>query len=172
MIYRSAFVMALALLLILGCSQSAKEVTQLYHFSVDDMEGVISRDEVEFDEEISSDGRGSLKIAVAEPTVVRLFRIGDVDVENACLIYRAWIRTEDVDGKVYLEMWCHFPGRGEFFSRGLHGPLSGTTDWTTRETPFFLKKGENPDLVELNLVLDGEGTVWIDDIRLFKGPLK
>jgi len=51
-------------------------------------------------------------------------------------------------------------------------PLTGTTDWTTEETPFFLRKGENPDNVKLNLVINGKGTAWIDDIRLLKGPLQ
>ena len=68
-------------------------------------------------------------------------------------------------------MWCRFPGKGEFFSRGLQSPLTGTTDWTTEETAFFLKKGENPDNVKLNLVINGSGTAWIDDVRLLKGPL-
>jgi hypothetical protein len=39
-------------------------------------------------------------------------------------------------------------------------------------TPFFLKKGENPENVKLNLVVDGVGTVWIDDIQLIRGPLR
>jgi len=103
--------------------------------------------------------------------VIRLFEIGDIDVENARLIYQAKLRTEDVEGKVYLEMWNHFPNKGEFFSRSLQNPLTGTTDWVTEETPFFLKKGENPDNVKLNLVIDGKGTVWIDDIRLIKESL-
>jgi hypothetical protein len=76
-----------------------------------------------------------------------------------------------MDGQAYLEMMCHFPGKGEFFSRGLMNPLTGTTDWMTIETPFLLKMGENPDNVKLNLVVNGTGTVWIDDIRLLKGPL-
>jgi hypothetical protein len=63
-------------------------------------------------------------------------------------------------------MWCAFPGAGEFFSRALHAPLTGTTEWTTQETPFFLKKGEVPNLVRLNLVITGAGTVWIDDLTL------
>jgi hypothetical protein len=40
-----------------------------------------------------------------------------------------------------------------------------------QETPFFLKKGENPDNVKINLVVNGKGSVWIDDIRLVKAPL-
>lgn len=50
--------------------------------------------------------------------------------------------------------------------------LTGTTNWTTKETPFLLEKGPNPDLVKLNLVTHGEGTAWIDDIVLLKGPLR
>lgn len=71
-----------------------------------------------------------------------------------------------------IEMWCCFAGKGEFFSRDLRSPLSETTDWSDEETPFFLQKGENPDNVKLNLVIDGTGTVWIDDLRLGKGALK
>ena len=77
-----------------------------------------------------------------------------------------------MDGQVYLEMLCHFPDRGEIFSRGIQSPLASTTDWTTVETPFFLKRGERPDFVKLNLVINGKGTVWIDDVRLFKGPFQ
>jgi hypothetical protein len=69
-------------------------------------------------------------------------------------------------------MWCHFPGLGEFFSRNPQSAVTGTTNWTSMETVFFLKKGERPDNVKLNLVIGGKGTVWIDDIRLRRGPLQ
>ena len=68
-------------------------------------------------------------------------------------------------------MWCCFPGKGEFFSKGLLQPLAGTVDWVTLEAPFLLKESEKPDNIKLNLVIDGRGTVWIDDIRLIKRPL-
>ncbi len=147
------------------------EVTELRRFPLDDTEGLITQSGVRLDKQISSDGNGSLRIEAMEPTTIRLFETGDIDIENTRLIYQAKVRTENVEGQVYLEMWCHFPGKGEFFSRGLMTRLTGTTDWTTQETPFLLKKGENPDNVKLNLAVDGKGTVWIDDIRLLKGPL-
>ncbi len=87
------------------------------------------------------------------------------------LIYRARMRSEGLRGKAYLEMWCVFPGQGEFFSRALQSPLSGTNDWTSQETPFFLKKGQDPSRVKLNLVIEGEGTVWLDQVVLAKAPL-
>jgi len=155
----------------LSCSNPSKQVVELKQFPMDTMEGIITRSGVEIDRDISSDGNGSLRITSTQPALVRLFETGDIDVENARLIYQARVRTEDLEGQVYLEMWCHFPGQGEFFSRGLQTPLTGTTEWTTEETPFFLRKGENPDNVKLNLVIRGKGTAWIDDIRLLKAPL-
>jgi hypothetical protein len=156
----------------IACSQTKTDATELKHFPVDNLDGVITRSDVQLDKEISSDGNGSLKIAATKPTVVLLYEVEDIDIENARLIYKATVRTENLEGKAYLEMWCHFPGQGEFFSRGLQSPLTGTTEWTTVETPFFLQKGQNPDRVKVNLVIDGTGTAWIDDIRLIKGPLK
>jgi hypothetical protein len=140
--------------------------TELKRFPLDDTEGLLTQSSVRIDEQITSDGNGSLRIEAAKPMTIRLFEVGDIDIENARLIYQAKVRTENLDGQAYLEMWCHFSGRGEFFSRGLMAPLTGTIEWTTQETPFFLKAGENPDNVKLNLVINGKGTVWIDDIRL------
>jgi hypothetical protein len=78
------------------------------------------------------------------------------------------MKTEDLKGKAYLEMWCHFPEGAEFFSKGLHNAVDGTTDWASYEIPFFLEKGQRPDLIKLNVVLEGGGKVWIKDIRLRK----
>jgi hypothetical protein len=145
------------------------EVTELKRYPLDNLEGVIAKSGVRLDQVVSSDGAGSLRVTGA-PATVLLFETGDVDVENARLIYQARLRIEKLEGKAYLEMWCRFPGKGEFFSRGLHHAISGTTGWVSVETYFSLKKGENPDNVKLNLVVDGAGTAWIDDIRLLKGP--
>jgi hypothetical protein len=146
--------------------------SELKHYSLDSTEGLITQSGITIDRQISSDGNGSLKIQASEPTTVRLFETGDIDIENARLIYQAHVRTENIEGQVYLEMWCHIAGLGDFFSRGLDRPLTGSTDWVREDTPFFLEAGQNPDNVKLNLVINGKGTVWIDDIRLLKGPLK
>ncbi len=44
--------------------------------------------------------------------------------------------------------------------------------WKVIETPFFLKAGERTEKVTLNLVINGTGTVWVDDIVLSREPLK
>jgi len=162
----------LVVLGLVGCSKSSVSTEQIKSFPLDSLDGLISQSGLEIDKQISRDGNGSVKITVLEPRVVPLFEAGDIDIENAILVYQAWVRTENIEGQVYLEMWCHFLGKGDFFSRGLNNPLAGTTDWTLLETPFFLKKGENPDRVRLNLVIDGKGTAWIDGIQLLKRPLR
>lgn len=177
MIPEKRHLLALAALVLLypllssGCSRNSGTVVELRRFPLDSLKEVLTQSGVLLDREHSTDGNGSLRIEATDSTVVRLFEVSDLDVDNGRLIYRAKIRTENLTGPVFLEMWCRFPGRGEFFSRGLQSPLTGTTEWSTQETVFFLKKGENPDLVKLNLVINGAGTVWIDDVRLLKGPL-
>ena len=156
----------------LSCSKKTVQTAELKTYPINGMAGILTSDGVTLDTHVTSDGHGSLQIKADKPRTVRLYETGDIDIENARLLYRARIRTQGVEGQAYLEMWCHFPGRGEYFSRALQSPLSGTTDWTTQETPFFLKAGENPDNVKLNLVIAGKGTAWIDDIHLVRGPLQ
>jgi hypothetical protein len=153
-----------------GCKHDAAPIS-LKKIPIDGMEGVLTRTGVTFDLTNSTDGNGSLRIDADRPGTVRLFEVRGLDIENARLIYRAHIKTENLAGQAYLEMWCAFPGMGEYFSRGLHTPLTGTVDWTTQEIPFFLQKGQKPELVKLNVVVEGRGTVWIDDIEFIKAPL-
>ena len=149
-----------------GCASQPRTEEVLRRYDIHGMEDVVTRSGVAFDPEITNDANGSLRLSAEDTTTFRLFEVTGLDVEDTRLVYRAKIRSEDVSGKAYLEMWCSFPGLGEFFSRALHAPVSGTNEWTTQETPFFLKAGQNPDRVKLNLVVEGSGTVWIDDIVL------
>jgi hypothetical protein len=170
----TSFILITSFLMILSisCSQTQEEIVEIARYPLDSLEGVITQSGVALDKDITSDGKGSLRIAADKPAVIRLFETGDLDVEDARLVYRAKVRCENVEGQVFLEMWCQFPGKGEFFSRGLHNTISGTKDWTSLEAYFFLKKGENTDNIRLNLVIDGTGIAWIDDIHLMKGPLQ
>lgn len=163
--------MMVIIIIMAGCTRQSPPATEIRHFPVNSIDKIITKTGVQIDEVISTDGNGSLRVDSTGSVVVRLFEINNIDIENTRLTYQAKLKTEGMDGRVYIEMWCGFTGKGEFFSRSLQSPLTGTTDWTTVETPFFLEKGQNPDLVRLNLVVDGKGTAWIDDIRLLKGPL-
>jgi hypothetical protein len=112
------------------------------------------------------------RVAAGRAMTVHLYEIADPGVERCLLAYRARLRSENLAARGYLEMWCRFPGRGEYFSKGLQQPVSGTTGWASYETPFLLKAGQRPDLIKLNLALEGAGTVWISDIELLQTPLR
>ena len=50
--------------------------------------------------------------------------------------------------------------------------MKGTTGWASYEMPFYLKKGQRPDLIKLNCAVEGPGTAWIRDVELLRTPLK
>ncbi|MCD6162477.1 MAG: hypothetical protein J7K40_08705 [candidate division Zixibacteria bacterium] len=160
------------LALTVSCSEKPAQTIELAQYPISSLEGIITQTGIEFDAQVSSDGNGSIRISCDTSTVIELYRNSAIDIEDARLIYRASMRSENIEGQAYLEMYCGFPGKGEFFSKDLQTPLSGNNDWSTEETFFFLKKGENPDYVKLNVVINGKGTIWIDDIHLLKAPLK
>jgi hypothetical protein len=161
------------LALVLGArSVRAEDLPILLQYPLDQTSGVTDAALAVVDPSTSHDGRASLRFDVQKPTTIHLFDTGDLNVENLRLVYQAWLKTKDATGPVYLEMLCRFPGKGEFFSRALDQKIQGTQDWRLQTTPFFLKKGENPDDVKLNLVVEGTGTIWIDAIGLSTGPLQ
>jgi len=117
------------------------------------------------------EGNGSIKISTVWPTTICLGEVQGLNVENARIIYRARVKSENLAGNAFLEMWCHVGG-GQYFSRGMNSVVTGTMDWVTLETPFFLQKGQRGEKATLNIVINGKGTVWVDDVRLVKEPLK
>jgi WD40 repeat protein len=117
---------------------------------------------------VTKEGDG-WRIESTEPRTVRLFEVPDPGVEDCMVIFRALMKSSGLKGQAYLEMLCRYEGQ-EFFSKDLEHPIRGTTGWSTYETPFFLKKGERPDLLKLNLVIKGTGTVWIKDLTLLRRP--
>lgn len=154
-----------ALLLVTACSSPSGEEL-LYSNTLDDDAKTLTQDGVTVDSEISADGGGSLRIATTEARTIRLAEVQPTDAENVLLVYRAKLRAQDLQGKAYLEMWCVVPGHGQSFSRALENPITGTTEWVSQQTPFVLKSGQKAELVKLNLVVEGRGTVWIDDLEL------
>lgn len=161
----------LALALALACSPDGPGEKVLVRIPLDSLDEVITKSGVTLDSDVTTDGRGSIKIEASQPVTVRIAEIPGLSVEAARLIYRARLRSAGLQGQAYLEMWCVFPGRGEYFSRALQSPLTGTNDWVSQETPFLLQKGQRPSRVKLNLVVDGRGTVWLDEVALAKAPL-
>ena len=163
------FIISLLVLisLFISCSLQTNK-KELKHYSVDNLNGIITQSGIKFDERVSSDGNGSIKIDATVPVLIQLYSIDDLNADDTQLIYEAKIKSESLIGQAYLEMWCVFNDKGEFFSRGFDSVISGTADWKTITTVFNLRKNEKPDQIKLNLVVSGLGVVWIDDISLSK----
>ena len=115
--------------------------------------------------------QGAWRIDASGKQTIRLFEVEDPGVEQCLLTYRAELKAEGLMGRAFLEMWCRLPGRGEFFSKGYQQAVSGTVNWARYEIPFYLKRGQQPDLVKLNLAVEGAGTVWLRNIELLQTPL-
>lgn len=159
----------LALLALGACDVGPSRLPDmaLYADGLDSARSVAPQPGVSFDPDQSVDGRGSLRIdASGERTVVQIADVAIDAPELPRLAYRAKLRAENVTGRAYLEMWVTVAGMGEFFSRALHSQLSGTSEWSTHEAPFFLEAGQIPTRAKLNVVVEGGGTVWVDGARL------
>jgi len=163
------YIVSLSLLIILFISCNVQtEKSELKYFPLNDLNGIITQSGIEVDKNVSDDGNGSIRIVTDKPIVIQLYNIDDIKVDDTQIVYEANIKSEDVKGQAYLEMWCVFKDKGEFFSRGFDSVISGTNDWKTIRTVFNLKKSERPDQIKLNVVINGVGTIWIDDIHLSK----
>lgn len=119
-----------------------------------------------------TESEGAWLVEPSTASMPVLFEIPSPEVDDVRLVYRAELRAVRVVGPAYLEMWVRLPGRGTFFSKGLQLLLTGTTDWTTHEIPFFLKKGEIPDLVTLGIRFEAPGgRVEVRSVQLLRAPL-
>ena len=145
---------------------SASEILRLNLDRADDLGTIVSADR-----KIKFEGNGSIRISTKWPTTICLGQILELNVEDTRLVYQAKVKSENLDGAVFLEMWCKV-GSGQYFSRGLASTVGGTQGWQTISTAFILNKGQKAQSVTLNLVINGLGTVWVDDIRLVKKSLQ
>jgi hypothetical protein len=161
---RCIVVAVLALATITGRAEELKKL------GLDDASSASPKFEV--DTKVKVEGTSSLKITTQWPTTVCLGEVTSLDIDNATLVYSAKVRTElEGTGTAFLELWAHVGG-GQFFSKGMNDAVRQKSDWKTIRTPFLFQKGQKPDKVTLNLVINGKGTIWIDDIVLSKEPLK
>ncbi len=113
-----------------------------------------------------TEGGASIRVRTRWPTVVNIGEETRIAVDGGLLVFQSKLMARALDGIAYLEMWCHFADGSRYFARGLDSTVSGSVDWTQVQTVFRLEPGQRPIRVTLNLVVNGIGTVWIDEARL------
>jgi hypothetical protein len=159
---------ALQIFVLLILSTGLSRAEDLRKLTLDDASVIGTT--IQTDTQVKAEGKGSIKITTQWPTTICLGEVDRLDIENAKLVYKAKVKS-DLDGTAYLEMWAHVGGR-QYFSRGMNDVVSRKSEWKIIQTPFLFQKDQRPEKVTLNLVINGKGTVWIDEIVLSKQPLQ
>jgi len=152
------------LLFALGCS-NAQSPGVLYHNRLDSLDGILSNPGVTLD---TSTPRGiALRIESQAPRSVRLAEVQTLDAQTVVLTLRGHLRAERLTGRAYLEMRCNMPQKGVLVSRATsQSEVAGTTDWVTQATRLSLGEQPGPQIVSLNVAIEGAGIVWVDNILL------
>ncbi|MBT8352131.1 MAG: hypothetical protein KJO26_12990 [Deltaproteobacteria bacterium] len=163
-IQRLSTIFALLLLL----SPTAVEATEIKRLPLENADSIGTKISTDYDAKV--EGTGAIKITTLWPTTICLGEVPGLSVDNVKLIFHAKVKSEKFEGKAYLEMWCFVKGK-KYFSRGLNSFVTGTSNWQTLQTPFFLKKNQIAESVVLNIVLNGSGIIWVDDAILSKQEL-
>jgi hypothetical protein len=154
-----------------GCSRGPAEVAS---FPVNGDQDIIDRgaENVAFDREESADGGGSLRAEAGRPRTVRLYELRDPHgLEGRLIVLTARLKSVGMRGGAFPELWIHAEGRNEVQVRNPVAAVGKTRDWTPVRLEYRCERGERPDLLRVNLVLDGIGRAWIDDIRIASEPL-
>ena len=77
-----ALVVSLAMSACTSSRQPTASPVELKHFSLDSMEGVRATTGVSFDPQISTVGKGSLRIDTSQPLTLPLFEVNDLSIEG------------------------------------------------------------------------------------------
>jgi len=158
-----------AFFLLLFLLNPKAQANELRRIALDDASSLGTT--ISTDPTVKQEGNGSIKISTVWPTTICLGEVKQLNVENARIVFQAKVKSEKLEGTAFLEMWCHV-GSSQYFSKGMNSLVTGTMDWKTLQTPFFFQPGQSAQKATLNIVINGKGTVWIDDVHLFKEPLQ
>lgn len=102
------------------------------------------------------------------PVSVVLWELPLDNVRDTTLELEASLRAENAERPFYLEMYC-LSGGGAYFSRDLNNPVTGSTDWVTRTTPFFLGENDIADGARLGILMEGPATALVGPMTFRKG---
>jgi hypothetical protein len=126
------------------------------------LDDVMTRANVTLDKVVSPDG--AIRVDAQNPMTVHLVEVRSAAAEGI-LYYRGHLRSANLKGRAYFEIRCRFPDR-DLVAKDLNQAVSGTMDWVTQSIPIRLERGQRADVVALDVVIEGAGTVWVDNIAL------
>ena len=151
----------------------AREAVEIAHYPLS-ADAVLAGADAVFDRDVSQDGGGSLRVVTGgEGGRLRLYRVDDIGPIEGSLLYTGFLKSDGLTGSAFLELWCHPAEGNPAFVRGVARRVAGTSDWKPQELGFRSPDTcKDPASVELNVVIQGAGTVWIDNLRLWDVPVE
>jgi hypothetical protein len=151
-------------LVVLRCTGATSPPQVLYHNRLESLDGLIGRDGLVLENELS-EGRNGVRIEARGPTVVPLADVQTKPARAVVLTYRGHLRAADLKGRAYLEMRCRIAGEGEMISKALDTAVTGTSGWVTQS----LGNEQHAQRVRLNVQIEGSGVVWVHNVLLAQG---
>ncbi len=155
-----------------ACSNKPKPPKDIAVFPCNSTDKVVTQGAVTEDKTVSADGQGSLKITTEMPTTIKLFQIPYPRIEGCKVWYKAKIKTQQFGGSAYLQMVVHFSRGGQITAQNYQNAIRGNTKgWVESVLEATVREGQKPSSVELNLVVQGAGTLWVDDVHVLRQAL-
>lgn len=116
--------------------------------------------------QIANDGT-ALSVTTKWPTLITLdvVDVKSLNIQDKTVTYEAKVKAKDLEGQAFLEMWVDVAG-GQYFSRGMDSVVTGNDDWKVIKAPFKFEKGQIPEKFTLNLIINGKGTVLVQEIQV------
>jgi hypothetical protein len=116
-----------------------------------------------------------IEVKGLDDKAIQILEINEPKVPGHRYMLKGKVKYAGVDKDAYLEMWSHFPDTMAYFTRTLadQGPLAkiqGDSDWREIALPFTAKEDYLPEKLIVNVVLPGQGTIYLTPLTLTKIP--
>ena len=151
--------------------------TVLFFYPLSTLDGVDASEGVRLavNDEITVDGDGALEIVLEAGDdanegagAVRLFSVSDFAPRlNGPLVFEARVKTSEFRGQSLFYLRWDDPEKSEVSEVS---PPESSRDWHWRQLVYVPATGEVVQDLHLDFAAWGEGTIWIDRVRVFSGP--
>jgi hypothetical protein len=136
-------------------------------FSCHDIAQVKTR--ISIDKETTADGNGSIKVEAAHSALVTIADQKNLSVSRDNTLWCTLrVKCAGVKQRAHLEMWCEVADGTRAFSQGLDQLLIGDSDWREIRLPMMVNGDFTVSRALVNVVIEGPGTVWVDEVKFSK----
>lgn len=162
-----------ALVALVGCKKEVEPPKQIDAFTCDTMERLIGTDQATVDTEEPAEGKGSLMMVSDQQKTVALFKVNDPGAGGAKFLVQFKMKVQNFNGDVYGQMVLGFESGGtQTIDNRECCRIGADSDWLPMTLVWEVKdKSKKVSSLSINAVLAGDGTAWVDDVKVTRVPL-